>query len=285
MEIQRLSAFADAGRGGNPAGVVIGDALPPPAEMQRIAAEIGYSETAFAAPDGAGGWTVRYYAPAAGVAFCGHATIALGVALGRRAGPGRFPLALRDAAISVEATRDGADWRAALTSPPTRSAPLDPGLRDRLLALFDLTAGDLDPRLPPRLAEAGERHAILALRDRARLAAMAYPFYAGQALMRDARLTTISLLQIETPRLIHSRNAFAIGGVVEDPANGAAAAALGGALVDLDWDGLREGGAFTVLQGADMGAPSRLEVTVTGTQGDPVTVAGAVRDIAEGDVE
>ena len=40
--------------GGNPAGVWIGEALPPTTEMQRIAAEVGYSETAFLAPDGSG---------------------------------------------------------------------------------------------------------------------------------------------------------------------------------------------------------------------------------------
>jgi predicted PhzF superfamily epimerase YddE/YHI9 len=37
-------------RGGNPAGVWVGETLPPVAVMQRIAAEIGYSETAFVAP-------------------------------------------------------------------------------------------------------------------------------------------------------------------------------------------------------------------------------------------
>ena len=52
--------------------------------MQRIAAEVGYSETAFLAPDGsgvAGRFRVRYFSPLAEVQFCGHATIASGVAL------------------------------------------------------------------------------------------------------------------------------------------------------------------------------------------------------------
>ena len=45
-----LSAFSNNPEGGNPAGVWIGDALPDPAEMQRIAADVGFSETAFIAP-------------------------------------------------------------------------------------------------------------------------------------------------------------------------------------------------------------------------------------------
>ena len=83
----RLAAFTTDPSGGNPAGVWIGEALPADAEMQRIAAEVGYSETAFLAPDGsglAGRFRVRYFSPLAEVPFCGHATIASGVALAER---------------------------------------------------------------------------------------------------------------------------------------------------------------------------------------------------------
>jgi len=98
--------------------------------------------------------------------------------------------------------------------------------------------------------------------------------------MARERLTTICLIQIADDRLFHARNAFAIGGVVEDPATGAAAAALAGALVDLDWSGLSGGGSFRLLQGEDMGMPSVLNVAVTGRRGDPVRVSGATRRIS-----
>lgn len=86
-EVVRVAAFADGPEGGNPAGVVICDELPSADAMQAIAAEVGYSETAFAAPSGAG-WRVRYFAPEVEVAFCGHATIALGATLAERHGNG-----------------------------------------------------------------------------------------------------------------------------------------------------------------------------------------------------
>ena len=48
----RYAAFARDPAGGNPAGVWIGERLPSADEMQAIAAEVGYSETAFvAAPE------------------------------------------------------------------------------------------------------------------------------------------------------------------------------------------------------------------------------------------
>src|SRR5690606_10933440 len=87
-ELHRLAAFTDDPRGGNPAGVWIGDALPPADRMQRIAAEVGYSETAFLAPAVGEVREVRYFSPLAEVPFCGHATIASGVVLGRSAGSG-----------------------------------------------------------------------------------------------------------------------------------------------------------------------------------------------------
>ena len=133
--VERLASFSDGNAGGNPAGVVICDALPDAATMQAIAAEVGYSETAFAAPlDGV--WRVRYFAPEIEVPFCGHATFALGAALARREGDGMFHLRLNSAEITVEGRRDGAALAAALQSPPTRSEPAPPDLVSDALALL-----------------------------------------------------------------------------------------------------------------------------------------------------
>src|SRR4051794_28306133 len=75
MHVQRIAAFSQGAHGGNPAGVVLCEALPAAEEMLTIAAEVGYSETVFAAPN-EDGWRVRYFAPEIEVPFCGHATIA-----------------------------------------------------------------------------------------------------------------------------------------------------------------------------------------------------------------
>ena len=105
---------------------------------------------------------------------------------------------------------------------------------------------------------------------------MAYPFERMRDLMTREKLTTVTLLQVAAPDLFISRNAFAIGGVVEDPATGAAAAALGGLLADRGWQGLNAG-RFTILQGEDMGMPSRIEVQLSGIKGAGVKVARHAR--------
>lgn len=287
--VRRIAAFAEGVAGGNPAGVLFLDAVEDAGAMLGVAAAVGYSETAFLAPhgDGAGeGWRVRYFAPETEVPFCGHATIALGSELGRRFGAGVYRLVLNDAEITVEAIENGdGRWGAALQSPRTWSKPMPADLASVLTAGFGLTPAQLDPRLPLSLAHAGADHAVIPLKSRERLAAMAYDFEPMKALMSANGLTTVSLIHAEAPRRIHARNPFAVGGVYEDPATGAAAAALGGLLRDLDWDGLGQGtgpgGEIEILQGVDMGAPSRLTVAFGPEPGSSIRVSGLTREIAD----
>ena len=279
-DVQRIAAFSDGAQGGNPAGVWIGDALPPDALMQRIAHEIGYSETAFAAPLG-DGWRVRYFSPESEVPFCGHATIALGAALAASHGDGVYALSLNDAAITVEGRRtigpDGALLTsAALQSPPTRSTPAPAPVVERALALFGYGPIDLDPRIPPALAHGGAEHLVLALRSRALLAAMRYEFERGRRFMRELGIVTVVLAWAESDTLFHTRNPFASGGVYEDPATGAGTAALAGYLRDLGWP---HGGAIDIVQGEDMGMRSRLRAEIGVERGGSIRVSGTARSI------
>lgn len=258
--LRRLSAFTLDPAGGNPAGVWIGPELPPAADMQRTAAEVGYSETAFVARAEDGRWTTRYYSPEAEVSFCGHATIATGVALGERHGPGRFVLATGVGDVPVEVDEVDGHLRASLTSVATRHRAADPSLLEAALDTLGWTDADLDPTLPPAVAYAGAWHLVLAVTERATLDRMAYDFDRLKALMLEADLTTLQLVWRESSDVIHARDPFPVGGVVEDPATGAAAAALGGYLRDAGH--LTAPARFLIRQGEAMGRPSRLEVEV-----------------------
>lgn len=273
MELLRLAAFADGDEGGNPAGVRLCETLPDAATMQRIAAAAGFSETAFAAPQG-DAWRVRYFSPQTEVPFCGHATIALGAAMASRFGEGEWTLALNASTITVRGRGDGSAFAATLRSPATRSGAVDPALRERALALFGLSGDDLDPRLAPAQIHAGADHLLLGLRSRERLAAMRYDLDLGRELMQQAGWVTIALVWTESAQRFHARNAFAAGGVYEDPATGAAAAALAGRLRDIAWP---HAGAITIVQGEDMGMRSLLQVAMTTTPGSPVEVSGRAR--------
>jgi predicted PhzF superfamily epimerase YddE/YHI9 len=70
-----VDAFSSSPFGGNPAGVCILPAAQDPEWMQSVAAELNVSETAFVYPAN-GAFHLRWFAPAAEVALCGHATVA-----------------------------------------------------------------------------------------------------------------------------------------------------------------------------------------------------------------
>ena len=277
MDLKRIAAFSDNAEGGNPAGVLIGAELPDEDDMRRIAAEVGYSETAFVMPVG-DNWRVRYFSPESEVPFCGHATIALGAALAQQQGDGVFPLILNHAEITVEGRRDGDCVTAALQSPPTRSEPISDALLSEVLALFGYTCDDLNPELPPARAHGGADHLVLTLNSREALAAMHYDQDSGRELMNREGLITILFAWAETSQLFHTRNPFASGGVYEDPATGAATAAFAGYLRDIDWP---HGGSIEIIQGEDMGSRSRLYANIDETPGSSIRVSGATRIIEE----
>jgi PhzF family phenazine biosynthesis protein len=273
MNIQRIAAFSANGKGGNPAGVVLLDNAAPEADMQKVAAEVGYSETVFAVPvEGTDrSWRVRYFSPESEVSFCGHATIALGAALGQRNGPGTYNLDLNNASITVDAATSAEGMGAMLASPPTESRAITDDESMNAMTLLGLTLDDLDMRLPPAHIHGGADHLVFALRDRARLTAMDYDLDEGRDMMQRHKLVTIMLVHIEGDRAFSVRNAFASGGVLEDPATGAAAAAFAGYLRDRKWP---HGGQFTIRQGEDMGAPSIIEVELDNVVGSSVRVSG-----------
>lgn len=276
IEIQRLAAFANGREGGNPAGVVVTDTLPGAEKMQYVAADVGFSETVFAALQTNGSWRVRYFSPESEVPFCGHATIALGAALAQHYGNGKFALELNNASITVEGEVDKPNDQitASLQSPPTASAPADPYQVSRALELFSWSMDQLDNNLPPALANAGANHLVLGVKSRDTLAAMKYDLQRGRALMRDADIVTICLVYAKSPVLFHTRNPFASGGVYEDPATGAATAALAGYLRDINWP---HNNRIDVVQGEDMGYKSLIRAEFSSTAGESIRVSGAVR--------
>ncbi len=275
-EVFRYAAFSDEPAGGNPAGVVL-DAVGMDADqMLAIAAEVGYSETAFLVGRDGDGYDIRYYSPLAEVAFCGHATVATAVALAERHGPGDLLFRTIEGPVPVITARDGEGTiTATLTSVEPRVEELESGDLAEILAALDWSPADLDPELPPRVGFAGVLHPILGAATRERLAALDYDFDRLAGLMRARGWTTIQLVWREAELRFHSRNPFAVAGIVEDPATGAAAAALGAYLRELGL--VRPPASLTVVQGEDMGRPGLLRVDVRGDRPQIDVTGAAVR--------
>jgi PhzF family phenazine biosynthesis protein len=270
MEILRYTAFSTDPSGGNPAGVVLDAGDLDAAQMQQIAADVGFSETAFLTPTGPKTATVRYFAPIAEVAFCGHATIASAVAWAERSGTGALTLDSPAGVIEVS-TAPGPDGIVAtLVSVPIRVSELETLVAARLLAALRVTRHDLDPALPLRVSYSGNSHPIVGVSP-AVLDALDHDQSQLAALMAEQGWgATVAVVSRLAPSMFEARNPFPPGGVREDPATGSAAAALGGYLRAL---GLVEPPTtITVHQGRHVGRPGVLTVDIpVGTGGIAVS--------------
>ena len=279
MEILRYAAFTIDGAGGNPAGVVLDAAELDDVEMQRIAAELNYSETAFVSPraDVPNVFDVRYFAPRQEVPFCGHATIASAIALAERKPADEMIFYTPAGLVSINTVQTKHGLVAELTSVSPRLATPPDGLVAAVLDALHWSADDLDLDYPVLLANAGAEHLIMVTRTHERLATLDYDFDALAAIMQNYHVITCALIWPKSRRRYYARNAFAGSGVVEDPATGAAAAAFGGYLRELGIIGRTAN--FTIHQGIEMGRPSLIEVSVI--EGEPgVRVRGTASPIS-----
>lgn len=278
-EVLRYAAFSTTPNGGNPAGLVLDARHLDEAEMLAVAAAVGYAETAFVTEQGVDGdprrSRVRYFSPIAEVPFCGHATIALAVALSGRDGAGSFTFDTPVGPIVIETAGEGTDVTASFTAVEPRLADFDDAVLAELLGLLGVGQGDLDPAYPPRIAYSGNWHPVLVIADRALFDSFGFDPVAVRRLM-DAQgwAATVTVLHPIADGEFEARNLFPVGAITEDPATGAAAAAVGGYLRIL---GLVEPPSRILIhQGRHVGRPGLLTVDIPGNGG--IVVSGtAVR--------
>jgi PhzF family phenazine biosynthesis protein len=189
--------------------------------------------------------------------------------LGEAEGDGTYRLytAIGEVLVSV-CMRDGIHEASLTSVEPTYTHAPDALVSEALSAL-GWKSEELDVSIPPARAYAGAWHLVLAVADERRLAKLDYDFDRLKALMLRDGLTTLQLVWRESSGVFHSRNPFPVGGVVEDPATGAAAAALGGYLREANLVAVPT--EILIRQGEAMGRPSRLTVKIPATGGIVVT--------------
>lgn len=180
--------------------------------------------------------------------------------LGETSGDGTYLLSTSVGVVPVAVRTRGAFREASLTSVEPMHTAASDALIAEVLEALRWNRAELDPAIPPARAYAGAWHLVLAVSNPERLAKLDYELAALKAIMLRDGLTTLQLIWRESADVFHARNPFPVGGVVEDPATGAAAAALGGYLRAA---GLIDTPATILIrQGEAMGRPSRLTVAI-----------------------
>jgi PhzF family phenazine biosynthesis protein len=248
--------------------------------MQAIAADIGYSETVFVTEERVAGDfrrnRVRYFSPIAEVPFCGHATIALAVALSARDGAGTFIFDTAVGPVAIETAGQGAAVTACFTSVEPRVAEFPDGVLATLLGLLGVDRGELHPAYPPMVAFAGNWHPILVFAERTTFDSFVFDPDPLRTLMDAQNWTgTVTTLCEIGPAEYDSRNLFPVGTITEDPATGSAAAAFGGYLRLLSL--VEPPSRVVVNQGSHVGRASVLTVDIPLSGG--IVVSGEAVEI------
>ena len=273
-EVLRLAAFPYEGAGGNPAGVVLDAQGLGDAEMQAIALQVGYSETVFLTNQNETNSRVRYFSPEMEVDFCGHATIAAGVALGEVRGPGKYVFETNTGGVTVHVAETPTGFTAELTSNTGRVSELGTENLAMLLEILGWEESVLAKGFVPLIANAGNSHPVLVLNSIEVLEKLEYDFEALKLVCRENNWPTVQLVAVESTGVWRSRNPFAFGGVYEDPATGSAALAFGVYLRELGK--VQPGDRFAIKQGFEMGQPCLLNVIV---RADSCSVSGSARKL------
>jgi trans-2,3-dihydro-3-hydroxyanthranilate isomerase len=275
-----VDVFTDRAFAGNPLAVVHRARTLTAAQMQAIAAEFNLSETVFTMPPTTvrATYRVRIFTPLRELPFAGHPSIGAAWALGFADMIRRGDVVQECAAGLLPVHVDVAGARVAGGRPEV--GPHLPGAE--LAATVGLDVDDLDPDLAAGVAAAGVPFAFLPVRPDA--VARAVPDLPAVA-AATAGQTGLTVVAVDRGKsAAHVRVFCPQVGVSEDPATGSAGVALG---VFLGGRGVLADGwtTLTVTQGAEMGRPSRLEVSVRTSGGATVETAvrGDVRMVAKGE--
>lgn len=270
MRIRIVDAFSERPFAGNPAGVVLLDsaAFPEDAWLQRVAAEVNLSETAFAhplPPGGAADWALRWLTPAAEVDMCGHATLATAHVLhttGTATGTVRF--ATRSGVLTTTADDSGSLTMDFPTAPLTQVVV--PDVVAAALADVQIrSAYDTGPQVGDLLVELSDEKAVRALAPD--LAALAG--HGGRGVIATARA--------EVPDGDYdffSRCFFPAVGVDEDPVTGSAHTALAPF-----WSARLGRETLTGLQGG-----ARTGFVRTTLRGDRTLLTGSAVTVIDGEL-
>lgn len=286
-----VDVFAEQPYAGNPLAVVVGAESLSDDTMQRIAAEMNFSETTFLAPapEADGGYRVRIYTPAREIAFAGHPILGTAWVLRHQvapgqAGPVRLNLAVGQVPVSFEADVDGAEvaW---FVAPPAELG----GVCDRaaMAAALGLSVDDLAEEGPIRQVRAGTGAMIVPLGslDALRRARLDLDAYAPLLALGFPPLTYLFCRQTLDPRNdLSARFFFEAHGVREDPATGNGAAFLGAYLLE---HGLLGAGdlSLRIEQGHAVRRPSLVRVRATQADGArQVSVGGRNIAVARGEL-
>ena len=277
-----LDVFTDVRFGGNPLAVFTDARGLSDQQMQSLAAEMNLSETTFILPpqDPANTARVRIFNRTAEMPFAGHPSIGTGWVLSQAGHGDDLRLEVPAGIVGVNATAHGATIAAPRALELGETLPLEVAAACAGLTTADFILSRHGPveasvGVAFVFAEVAAEALSRAAPDLAafRQAALDYPHFGDRL--------SLHLYTHDGEGKLRARMFAPNSGTVEDPATGSANATLAALLLSLS---ANDAGAWDIIQGVEMGRPSRLHATARRTSGDiTATVGGGCVPVLRGE--
>lgn len=284
--------FTTTAFGGNPLALFPNASAIPEHWLQRIAAELNLSETAFAYPLGEREWRLRIFTPTMEHPFAGHPTIGSALLLAEERQLTELTLHEEVGAVALTIER-----RSHGEAIARLAVPVDPEERpvsvsiDDLAAMLSLKSCELETGgFAPRAMSCGVPFLFIRVTNRQALSSARLQKDRWLKLIAESWSPHVYLFTLNgsagDESEIHARMFAPLMGIEEDPATGGAAAALAGVLAAQD--PARSGEAtWRISQGVDMGRPSILELTanLAGGRASQIRVGGSAVRMGQGSLD
>ena len=281
MKFYIVDAFTSVLFGGNTAGVVLLEddkVFPSDTLMQKIAAQLRYSETAFIKQNGERDFTIRYFTPEGEVDLCGHATIASFKVLMECGKATEGDVCLNRTLAGDLNVYVGEQIMMDMATPQVIGKEV--GIKE----LYRIMAGremGTAQGLPVEIISTGLPDIILPLASVEELQSLKPDMQALAKLSKELEVTGVHAFAIAQDNYTaHVRNFAPLYGIDEESATGTANGALSYYLFR---HGIaKEGDMCTYLQGEAMGRAS--EITAKVMAGGKIKVGGNAAIMAMGEL-
>jgi PhzF family phenazine biosynthesis protein len=219
-----VNAFTANEEGGNPAGVVLNADDLSDVQMLSIAAEVGFSETAFLSQSEIANYRIRFFTTTEEVELCGHATIASWSLLNdlNRVSDGTYTQETKAGLLSVEIMGSLTYMQQAQ---PEFSEVLS---ISRVAPMLGIGENSFSNQLKPQIVSTGLRDLIVIVNDEDALNGIKPDFNGIKHMSREYKITGLHVATIlqDMPSFAAARNFAPLVGIDEEAATGTSNGAL-----------------------------------------------------------
>ncbi|MGE8035318.1 PhzF family phenazine biosynthesis isomerase [Lysinibacillus sp. NPDC093692] len=289
VTVDHYDAFSAIPNMGNPAGVVIEGNQYSEMEMQAIAKQVGFNETAFALKSDKADLHIRYFTPEHEVNLCGHATMATIYALktqGLLEDKSKLTIETKAGILPIEIKEQQAGQIYITMQHATPQFEAFNGSKSKLVQSIGLTEEAIHPELPIVYGSTGIWTLLIPIKNLTyfeRMTPQSADFPTILEEMPKASLHPFCLEAFDKNANMHARHfSSPYSGTIEDITTGTASGVMGAYYANYIDQKAQLPKTLIVEQGQELGKDGRVHVHVKNNEGKlNITITGTAVHVKE----